>query len=276
MESGALDPGRMLELVRRQPAWSLIAEGLLLVGLIGYLDYVTGSEIAFSIFYAVPIVLMVWGMGWKAGLGFSILSASVWLWADLVSGKSYSYALIPYWNAVVRLGFFLVIGFILSALRNALDREYLMARTDTLTGAANARQFEQAGADAIERLRMAKEPFTLACVDLDNFKQVNDRFGHARGDTVARLGGDEFGILLAGVGADTAKDVVGRIHEKLSLPALESETGVTASLGAVTVTKCPQSFDEVIQRADALMYEVKTSGKKRFVCGDFRPQAAGG
>lgn len=278
----------MLEKLRKQPALLLLGEGLALVGLIGLFDYLTGPEIAFSIFYAVPIGLMVWGMGLKAGIGFSMLSALVWLGADLMSGHPYSHAVIPYWNAAVRLGFFTLISLILAALRNALDREFIMARTDGLTGAANGRQFEQAGSEAIARLAQDGEPFTLVYVDLDNFKQVNDRFGHARGDTllgeacmgirsvlrkgdtVARLGGDEFGVILTAVGADRAQEVVSRIHGKLSLPSLESELGVGASIGAVTVSNVPRSFDDVIKAADAAMYAVKSAGKKGFECREFR------
>jgi len=144
----------------------------------------------------------------------SIASAITWLIADFTSGHIYSHSAIPYWNMSVRLGTFLIITFLLSTLKSALEHEKELARTDSLTGIANRRYFIELANMEINRACRYKHPFTIVHIDLDNLKAVNDRFGHSTGDTVlrlvvntiqnniratdivARLGGDEFVILL--------------------------------------------------------------------------------
>ena len=83
--------------------------GLLLLGLLGIVDYATGSEISFSIFYLLPIVLVGSKVGLATGCVMAVLSAGMWMTADLLAGQHYSHPMIPYWNAGVRLGFFVII-----------------------------------------------------------------------------------------------------------------------------------------------------------------------
>ena len=101
----------------------LIANCLLLVGVIGTLDHLTGYEISFSIFYLVPIGIAAWHGNRKLGLWMSIVSAVVWLVTDLTGGHRYRWAIIPFWNATVRLGFFVVVSHLLSSQRDQLRRE---------------------------------------------------------------------------------------------------------------------------------------------------------
>jgi len=98
---------------------------LLLVGLAALTllivvpDYLSGSEISFSIFYVVPVSLAAWRIGWRAGVLISVLSTALWFTADRLTHEAYSHTLVPYWNALVRLGFFLTITYVLAALRAA-------------------------------------------------------------------------------------------------------------------------------------------------------------
>ena len=119
---------KLLEYLGKQSKPFLVILGFALVGLIGIVDYLTGSELAFSIFYLIPISLIAWLAGRQAGIALSIAGAVSWLIADLLAGSTYSLPLIPFWNTLVRFGFFLIITHVLSALRSARQRQEELAQ----------------------------------------------------------------------------------------------------------------------------------------------------
>ena len=98
----------------------IAAASLVLLGIIGLMDYLTGLEISFGVFYFLPIWLVTWYFGRGAGIFFSFPCALVWLAVDEAGGAQYSSSLIPYWNAVVRLVYFLTFTFLLTSLREKL------------------------------------------------------------------------------------------------------------------------------------------------------------
>lgn len=164
-------------------------------------------------------------------------------------------------------------------LARALSREHELAITDYLTGIANARAFHTALETEIQRLARYQHPFTLAFIDLDNFKAVNDIQGHDQGDQVlitvatylqehlrntdvsGRLGGDEFAVLLAETPLDTAKEVLSKLHSHLNAAMQEKGWPVTFSIGALTCYDGVEKASSLIKIADNLMYDVKKSGK---------------
>ncbi len=99
------------------------AASLVLVGIVGVGDFALGHEITLSIFYLVPIVYVTWFLGRPYGFAIAGISAVVWLVADVQSGFDYVSPLIPLWNAVVRLGFFVVIVDELYRLKSAYDEQ---------------------------------------------------------------------------------------------------------------------------------------------------------
>ncbi len=101
-----------------------IAALVLLVALIGAIDYWSGNEIAITVFYLIPISLGAWFIGPRTGNGLALLSAAVWLLADLYGGRPYQSPIIPPWNAVVSLAFFLITAYALSA-RKRTERRLL-------------------------------------------------------------------------------------------------------------------------------------------------------
>jgi diguanylate cyclase (GGDEF)-like protein len=250
-----------------------------MVGGIGILDYLTGYELAFSLFYLLPISLLTWLTGKRLGVLMALSSALVWLLADVFAGNAYSNPIIYFWNTLIRLGFFLIVVYLLAALRSALEHERELSRVDSLTGAVNFRFFSTLLQMEIDRTRRYQRPFTIAYIDIDNFKAINDQFGHTTGDRllrtfvqytqtslrktdiVARLGGDEFAILLPETGQAAAATFLSRIQQGLLDKMQNDHWPVTFSIGVLTCIEAPISIDEVIRLADDLMYSVKKDGK---------------
>jgi hypothetical protein len=106
-----MNPWHYLE---RQNKLLLLSMGITLVILFGIIDYFTGYEASFALFYLIPVSLVVWFAGKKAGFLLAIIAAATWHLANSLAGELFSSPLIPYWNAATRLGFFIVVTLILS------------------------------------------------------------------------------------------------------------------------------------------------------------------
>jgi signal transduction histidine kinase len=113
------------------------AGAVALTGLVGLADYLTGVEISFSIFYLIPVSLAAWFLGRPHGLVVALAGATVWFINDsLLGGQEYSHGLIPYWNALARLGVFSLVSIILAQLSAALQRERQASQELALSYAA--------------------------------------------------------------------------------------------------------------------------------------------
>jgi diguanylate cyclase (GGDEF)-like protein len=255
--------------------------GLLLVLVIGVFRYLSGPELALSLFYLFPIAWATWHAGRWAGILMSLASTLSWLAADLLMLSSFSNALIPYLNETFRLIVFLIITHIIFGLKTALEKHRELAGTDPLTAVANRRVFHDLANMELNKARRYQTPISVLYLDIDDFKRINDHFGHHIGDTllravaeaikkniravdvVARFGGDEFGILLAGTGAESAALVARKLKQKLQALIQDKGWPVTLSVGAVTFEILPGSVDEMINAADRQMYRAKKKGKNR-------------
>jgi len=255
--------------------------GFLLIGVIGLLDFITGYEYAFSVFYIVPIFLITWYSTQKIGFIACVASAIVWFWADISAGHPYSNSFVPYWNTLIRFSFFVITTYLLFALKGALQREKDLSLTDYLTGASNSRRFYEIVQMEISRLKRSQRPFTIAYLDVDNFKTINDTFGHIEGDLVlktivsslksklrntdlvARLGGDELALFFPDTNQKAAEIIVPKIQEVLMNEMAKNNWIVTFSIGVVTCTVAPPDVDKLIKIADDLMYSVKRHGKNK-------------
>jgi diguanylate cyclase (GGDEF)-like protein len=263
----------------RQPRWFHLTLGLFLVGLIAAIDFITGNEIAFTIFYLLPISLAIWYADRQLGLFFCVLSVAAWFVADYPHPYQLPTALVA--NGLVRLASFVLFAGLLARFRDELERVSLLARTDPLTGAANSRAFRERAELELLRMKRSGRPLSLAFIDLDNFKAVNDRDGHSAGDQllcrvvlilrahtrgtdlVARLGGDEFAVLLPDTGADGARACLAKLNDLLLEAMRQQGWSVTFSIGVVTFEHSPATVDAMVRRADQLMYSVKQHGKNR-------------
>jgi len=253
--------------------------GVVVAVLLGVIDYLTGYEINLSLFYLLPISLAAWYGGQEAGLVVSGVSAITWFIADVFSGASYSNSWIFLWNTLIRLGFFAIVTFLLVALKKAFRTNEELARTDYITGAVSPRFFHELSQRELNRSKRYNHLFSFAYIDLDNFKEINDRFGHTEGDKVlqavanavqkkirsidifSRLGGDEFALLMPETGEVEAQSVISRVRRSLMEEMQKNNWSITFSIGVVTFIKIPKTVDDMVKMADDVMYPIKTGGK---------------
>lgn len=242
---------------------------------IGIFDYYSGIEAPLSIFYLVPVSAATWFCGIRIGLAFCLLATASYFISHLVWEYTYSQPLILYVNTAARFLFYCIVSFIISGIRTILARETEMARTDPLTGVANRRFFYEWTELVMEQARRYCRALTMVYLDVDNFKTVNDLWGHQEGDKmlvtiaatirdtirktdiVARLGGDEFVILLPEATQEQARAVVGKLQDRVFAPYRNSGLPISFSMGVMTFREIPGSVDQLVSAADRLMYEAK-------------------
>lgn len=265
-----------LDRLVRARIFALAACGVVLVGAV---DYLTGYEISMSVLYLGPVAMAAWYAERWTGIAIAVFSCASWYFADLAAGNQYSHSAIPVWNALVRFGYFLITALLLTTLRRSLRRYQYLVRTDSLTGLYGRRAFlDRLEHDlALAQRRMAA--LTLAYIDVDDFRAVNDAHGHAGGDrvlreigrvlkatvrktdTAARVGGDEFALVFPDTDASEAHQIVSKLTRELREAFGASSRRVTCSIGVVTFLESAPSRERAIAAADEVMYQVKHRGK---------------
>lgn len=266
---------------RTSRLWLEFIGSMLLIAAVGWVDAATGFEIILDPLYVLPILALTLRNGVAAGFLITAWSLAVWGLAEWHSAPAVWPWYILAVNGGMRLGVDTTVILVTAALKAARDEALEQARTDPLTKAANLRQFVEVAGAELERARRYKRPFTLAYVDLDHFKSVNDRHGHLAGDDVlklvgevfrtsiratdlvARLGGDEFALLLPETDTASARLLLQRIVDRFGAEMKQRNYPVTFSIGAVTFEALPDTVQDMLQEADRLMYKVKNSGKNR-------------
>jgi diguanylate cyclase (GGDEF)-like protein len=262
--------------------WRAIAAGLAAVAIIGALDYVSGHELRLFPLYFLPIGHVAWRLPRSGGaVAFAVLSAGTWFLSNWLAGKIYSNPLIWTVNFTSQLIAFAVVGYLVAELRRRLLAEQSLSRRDPLTALPNSRAFYERSELLLAIARRSKRPVTLAYLDLDHFKQVNDERGHHEGDRVlieiaealrtqlrdsdlpARLGGDEFAILLSDTDTEAAEATLERVRSDICVRMRPYGWPVTVSIGAIAYLRAPDSLSEAMRDADDLMYRAKQSGKDR-------------
>jgi len=185
----------------------------------------------------------------------------------------------------------------IAGLRDNVTEVGKIALTDALTELGNRRFFDQTLAAEISRARAVGAELCLALADIDNFKAVNDRFGHTVGDQLlrqfgellaqrakdnviaARYGGEEFALLFPGVRIDKAAAIAESIRRELEKKRWMIGRGerlgtVTASFGVARLATA-ESTASFIDRADAMLYEAKDLGRNRVVAERLSPPSSG-
>lgn len=275
------------------PRWSHLILLAVAVVVIGAADYLSGPEIGFSLFYLVPIVYGAWhGERWL-GVGLALLAAVFWIGAETAW---VGVTAVSMWNGFTRLGIYVTMAWLISRVRDdaralqelnvrlkeLLEHEQQLARTDPLTGLPNRRLFIDELRRATARIHRSGKPVAVAYLDLDGFKMFNDRQGHAAGDVVlrrvadvltaqvrgtdvaARLGGAQFGVLLDRCTEQHARTTSIRVVDQLTA-ALKEVAG--SDVGVCVGVACfeDDSFapEAMIDHADAAMYCAKGQGVNR-------------
>lgn len=265
------------------PAWAqralklcVAALSLIFITGVAIADFATKYETAVSLLYMAGIVLAAL-FSWRY---VAVLAAFLSGMSDaIICALGGSCSFVNKLNAGIQSVFFLVFVFVLLALRDSQGRLRKMARTDPLTDVVNSKYFLDIGNTEIQRSLRYKHPLSVAYMDIDNFKAINDALGHSAGnallreiserikkavrktDTIARLGGDEFAVLFPETDRDSARAAVDRIQKSLSGTKAPDAGPVTFSIGVITDDGKSCTFDEMIKAADSLMYAAKHGGK---------------
>ncbi|MBS3800172.1 MAG: GGDEF domain-containing protein [Thioalkalivibrio sp.] len=233
---------------------------------------------AWRIALAIALVLLTWPVALMS-LG-TAEDGEVFLSGLFVSGSVLAMVVMAHREDLLRRRQFAAIEALMS-----------VSNTDSLTGVCNRRGFFETAEWLMRRARDSGEPLAAVLIDLDHFKSVNDRYGHAAGDealvaaadrlrehaddaVVGRMGGEEFVILLPGETLAGAARRGEAVRQALEATTVETPAGairVTASLG-VSTWQPDESLDSTLARADRAMYHAKSGGRNR-VCTQVRQTA---
>jgi diguanylate cyclase (GGDEF)-like protein len=251
----------------------VLSQGLMVLALLWPAPEAPRSSRRWRGMLALPIATVAFLTAWRGSYGFDLnaafptltgnhpLAMAVLLVGNLATIMT-ALALLAAWRGEAEI-----------ALRDA-------AQTDALTGLANRRSLEQRGQELMANARRHGDDFLVMMIDLDHFKQVNDRHGHAQGDAVlvlladilrgllrpgdcaARMGGEEFVVLLARTRRDGAEAFDRRLREALQVRA-PAALGffVNFSAGWAVLRSGDRDVHDLLQRADAALYVAKGEGR---------------
>ena len=248
---------------------------------ISALDFMLKVEI--SLLYVGPVFFLSWYLfkNKTANIMCSILTALTITCVQYIEGIEQNLIYI-FWNFSIRTMFLIGMSFMTMKLHNLLSQQKINSISDHLTCLLNRRGFEERLSSEILRYNRYHTPFSIAYLDLDNFKSVNDNYGHDVGDGLlkimgttiknsirstdfsARLGGDEFSVVyLETKDKEIVKNLVEKLCTKINIELEKTDFDVTVSVGVVTI-EWPypaERPEDLVKLADSQMYSVKRTGK---------------
>ncbi|MEZ5141284.1 MAG: GGDEF domain-containing protein [Acidimicrobiales bacterium] len=251
----------------------ILVASVLLIPLVAWADYLTDPVLQLDLLYMLPILGVAWTSGRRAAVGMALYAAAAGM---VVAGLQAQGAAATWWNGATHVCLFVAVGLLMAALRRLLDEHRELAGIDPLTRVLNRRAFRSALTLALRRANRAGDVGTLACIDIDGLKPINDRGGHAAGDAaivgvaeaarrcaretdlVARLGGDEFAVYLPSATGDEGRIFAERLLTHLRPPHHEPE--VSVSIGLLTHGPDDHDVDALLDATDAVLYRAKQEG----------------
>lgn len=261
--------------------------GVVCIVLVFVFDIYSPAGYESQFLFIVPITFTTWFAGLRAGLLTSIIGTAFLARYHYIEPLD-----VALWNVFSALGLFCVISLLLFKIRELLVKERQLSRIDPLTGVMNLRAFKEIADYEILRSKRECRPFSIAYLDIDNFKDTNDQYGHSEGDellkavvtcvaqnirktdVIARMGGDEFVVFFPSTDQNSVKVVTQKIAEELKVFSIKTNWPTTVSMGIVTCADGACTLDQIITTADKLMYEVKNAGKNNVLYGVFQESAA--
>ncbi|MBM4783915.1 MAG: GGDEF domain-containing protein [Archangiaceae bacterium] len=260
--------------------WVDVAAALLAVTVIGLGDAWTDTRISLAVFHVVPIAVVAARHGLWPSVPVLIVATAASGMVDVMAGVHIADgAFILFWRTFDRLLVYVGAIVLLARLRHLYRQAEALARLDGLTGLLNQRAFKERCAEELRRCARHGQQLSVAVLDLDGFKAVNDTFGHAAGDDVlravggvlsalrsgevsGRLGGDEFGVVFPGSDAAAAKLAVERLLLALAKALSARQWAVRCSIGvASSGEEGPTDVSALLHRADEAMYAMKQSNR---------------
>ena len=218
---------RLHRFLLRQPHWVLTTAGLFLVAVLGVLDYATGPDLSFLIFYVGPVLLLVWFVGREAALFAAVLAAAFWTFEDVLSAHAYASRAVAIWNVAVRLGFFVLFVRTVAQLKAALERERLVRQQQLeheieIAQAVQLRLFPQAAPNAagLDCQGLCRPVRGVAGDYYDFLRLPDGRLGIAVGDVSGK--GISAALLMASLQASlrgfatASRDGVGSVTREMN------------------------------------------------------------
>ena len=259
----------------------VVSLGLATVAVLGLVDALASPYVGFAMFYALTIMGVTFHAGWVAGTIVAITAAGATLTSALLYAPEQVSAVAALWNLGNEVAVFVVLVLIVHQIRSMFDNLADQSSRDLLTGALNTRGVLEAFERERSRAQRNASPLSLAFIDLDNMKRVNDELGHAEGDEMLRIlatsvlsaireldvfgrvGGDEFALILPDTDEQAALKAIQRLRSVVNRRTHARSPYISVSVGVVTFRRDPPEAADALRAADALMYVAKRAGGNR-------------